>query len=287
MNFYFHNDPDLFRSSVEFTAKQTKFTANLIEKDYLCSVILNYLSQLSEGSLIFKGGTCLAKVYWGFNRLSEDLDFIIPMPVDAKRKERSKRVMPYKKAISYIPSVHPIFKLPEPLEGRNESRQYLATISYGSSISEQEETIKLEIGLREPMIIDSLNGEAETLLQNAANPSEKMQAFTVKCLSFEEAMAEKFRAALTRKGVAIRDFYDIDFAVYNKGLKTEDKNFIEMVRKKIAIPENDPPDMSDERLAGLFDQVEARLKPILRPKDFEAFDLERAIKHVTRMNSLL
>jgi len=176
---------------------------------------------------------------------------------------------------------------PDLFKGRNESRQYLATISYRSFISEQEETIKLEIGLREPMIIDSLVGEAGTLLQNAANTSEKMPAFTIKCLSFTETMAEKFRAALTRRDVAIRDFYDIDFAIYNKGFKTENQEFIEMVRKKLAILGNDPPDISRERLAGLFNQLEARLKPVLRPKDFETFDLERAIEHITKMNSLL
>ena len=48
----------------------------LIEKDYYCSLILNYFFN-GDTSLVFKGGTCLSKVYVDFYRLSEDLDLII------------------------------------------------------------------------------------------------------------------------------------------------------------------------------------------------------------------
>jgi predicted nucleotidyltransferase component of viral defense system len=41
-------------------------------------VLLEYLAAVDE-ALVFKGGTCLAKVYADFYRLSEDLDFVIPM----------------------------------------------------------------------------------------------------------------------------------------------------------------------------------------------------------------
>lgn len=48
-----------------------------IERDY---VLNHLLAQLSDhpGSLIFRGGTALARVYWPDFRLSEDLDFITP-----------------------------------------------------------------------------------------------------------------------------------------------------------------------------------------------------------------
>ncbi len=59
-------DPDFFRAAVSFTAQRTGFAARLIEKDYFCSVLLEYLASASK-DLVFKGGTCLAKVYAGFN----------------------------------------------------------------------------------------------------------------------------------------------------------------------------------------------------------------------------
>jgi predicted nucleotidyltransferase component of viral defense system len=282
-----HNDPDLFKASLSFTAEQTGFAPSLIEKDYLCSVLLGYLSLSSDASLIFKGGTCLAKVYFDFNRLSEDLDFIISTPVDAKRKERSTRIAACKKALSDLPKAQGVFRVKDPLEGRNESRQYLATIAYTSFIDGHEDTIKLKVGLREPLLIPPADGEATTILRNAANPDKPIALIPCKCLSFEEMMAEKFRAALSRKDIAVRDFYDVDYAVLHKGLKTDATSFIEMVRKKLSIPGNHPANTSDDRLAQLRAQLEARLKPVLRAADYEAFDLDRAIGIVKKVHRQL
>ncbi|CAN5633546.1 hypothetical protein BH20ACI3_BH20ACI3_16000 [soil metagenome] len=94
-----HEDPDFFRTAVTFTAGTTGFQTRLIEKDYFCSVLLQYLASVSE-TLVFKGGTCLTKVLVEFYRLSEDLDFVIPMAVDSTRAERSRQATPMKEAIA-------------------------------------------------------------------------------------------------------------------------------------------------------------------------------------------
>lgn len=59
-----------------------------VERDY---VLNHLLAQLSEdpGSLIFRGGTALARVYWPDFRLSEDLDFVTP--ADGEDIERIER----------------------------------------------------------------------------------------------------------------------------------------------------------------------------------------------------
>ena len=80
-----HEDPVLFRETLSFTAARTAFSAGLIEKDYFCTVILAHLAA-AGGEHVLKGGTCLAKVYCEFYRLSEDLDFAIPMPVTASSR---------------------------------------------------------------------------------------------------------------------------------------------------------------------------------------------------------
>ncbi len=69
-----HEDETLFREAVNFTAARTGFGQRLIEKDYFCTVLLAYLAEHGGGPLVFKGGTCLAKVHADFYRLSEDLD---------------------------------------------------------------------------------------------------------------------------------------------------------------------------------------------------------------------
>jgi len=62
-------DPEVFRESLAYSEATTGFTATLIEKDYYCSLVLQYFFA-SDTSLVFKGGTCLSKVHADFYRLS-------------------------------------------------------------------------------------------------------------------------------------------------------------------------------------------------------------------------
>jgi hypothetical protein len=103
------------------------------------------------------------------------------------------------------------------------------------------------------------------------------------CISFAEGFAEKFRAALTRREVAIRDFYDIDYAVRHLGLDVDASDFRELVKAKIAVSGNDPVKLDPERFEELRSQLDGRLKPVLRSDDYQTFDLDRAIRYVEAM----
>jgi predicted nucleotidyltransferase component of viral defense system len=109
----FHEDPALFREAMGITQLGTGFAGRLIEKDYFCSVLLEYLAA-AEAALVFKGGTCLAKVYAEFYRLSEDLDFVIPMASGSMRAERSKRTTALKKAIAVLSQRLSVFRTIQP-----------------------------------------------------------------------------------------------------------------------------------------------------------------------------
>src|SRR4030042_5109797 len=89
-----HEDQALFREAVLFTAGQARVNAPLIEKDYFCTVLLQYLYDQPASPLIFRGGTCIGKVYADFYRLSEDLDFLISTPPEASISVRRKRLAP-------------------------------------------------------------------------------------------------------------------------------------------------------------------------------------------------
>lgn len=97
--FNVHQDADLFAEAINFTSATTGFAARLIEKDYFASILLRHLCD-GRVDLVFKGGTCLSKVYWGFSRLSEDLDFSIAMPLDATPGQRRRVASPMKQAIN-------------------------------------------------------------------------------------------------------------------------------------------------------------------------------------------
>lgn len=106
---------------------------------------------------------------------------------------------------------------------------------------------------------------------------------TLSCIAKTEALAEKFRAALSRREPAVRDFYDIDYAVRKEEFRYNTSEFIAQVRQKLQIPGNDPVDVSERRLTNLRRQVEPQLKPVLREKDFVDFDLEHAFKIVVEV----
>jgi predicted nucleotidyltransferase component of viral defense system len=282
-NFILHNDPDLFRASVNHTAAETKFFERLIEKDYFCSLLLEYFSTIPD--LVFKGGTCLAKVHADFYRLSEDLDFTIPMPVDSTRKDRQEKIKPTKEAFKKIKTELPDIRIKEDLTGANSSMQYLATLEYTSLITGNAESIKFEVSLREPLLEKINSYDSHTILLNPLNSKRACSVIQLPCIAKREAYSEKFRAALTRREPAIRDYFDIDFAVLKGGLKIGEPELIELVKYKVRIPGNDKLNVADKRLKALEEQIGSQLKSVLREKDFRQFDLERSFEFVVEMHS--
>ncbi len=177
-----HEDPELFREAVNFTSASTGFLPRLIEKDYFSSLALDYLVA-SDDSLVFKGGTCLAKVYAGFYRLSEDLDFAIPASVDSSRAERSRLAAGVKKALRSLASVISSFRIVAPLEGANNSTQYTSVIAYASLLSRQEERIRIEVGLREPLFLPVTETAADTILLDPVSNEPMVAAIRPRCMS--------------------------------------------------------------------------------------------------------
>jgi len=279
-----HEDDDFFKEAVLYTASTTGFTSELIEKDYFCSVLLSYLDA-NESPLIFRGGTCLSKIYGEFYRLSEDLDFTMSVPFDAPWSLRRRKIEPVKEVVGRISDTLSIFSLSQNLTGRNNSTQYIAQVQYRSCIKPASATIKLEIGLREELLTIPKRGLVKTLLFNPFSRKPVVPEFSVMCLSLDEAYAEKIRAALTRTELAIRDFYDIDYAVRKMGIDLNEERLLDLVRKKLAVPGNDPVDLELSRKQMLKAQLNTELKPILREQDFRQFDLDRAFNLVVEVRS--
>jgi len=282
-----HEDAILFREAVNFTAAQTGFSPYLIEKDYFCTVLLAHFASASGSPLVFKGGTCLAKIHADFYRMSEDLDFVIPMETTCGRSERRRRAAVLKDILPKVTTHEPSLAIANSFLGANQSRQYIGCVSYASLIQDKENTIKIEVGLREPLITPAETGSARTALLDPVSGISLVPAISVPCISKPEAFAEKFRAALTRREVAIRDFYDIDFGVTRLGIRANDSDMVQLVRAKIAIPGNDTVNVSDLRMSSLQGQLKTRLRPVLRQSDFDAFDLDRALSTVLQVAEAL
>ena len=93
-------------------------------------------------------------------------------------------------------------------------------------------------------------------------------------------MAEKLRAALTRRDVAIRDYFDVDHAVRLGGFVVGGRALVDLLRRKLRVPGTAPVDVSPRRVEQLRSQLEPELRPVLREQDFAQFRLERAVETV-------
>ncbi|MGE0175282.1 MAG: nucleotidyl transferase AbiEii/AbiGii toxin family protein [Oligoflexales bacterium] len=274
-----HLDQDGFAAALNYTRQTTGFRGELIEKDYYCSIVLAFLFS-EKTPLVFKGGTCLNKVHVGFYRLSEDLDFSIPVSANATRADRRKAMEPVKRIFARIQKVVPSLLVASNLTGHNEGRQYTATLSYQSTIAPAPGTIKFEVGLREPLFERALSAQARTLLLDPFKKSDLLGAVQVSCLSAREAFAEKIRAALTRKEPAIRDLFDLDYAVQHKKIELNDAELIDQTRQKIAVPGTEPVNLSASRISALRLQLATELQPVLRSSDYGQFNFDLALSQL-------
>ncbi|KKL19408.1 hypothetical protein LCGC14_2465780, partial [marine sediment metagenome] len=143
-----HENKDEFIKALGSASKKKGFLLPLIEKDYYLTLILSRVYELSE-NLVFKGGTCINKVYYVYYRLSEDLDFSMILPqYEATRGQRRKCIQPVKDKIEKFIEQFGMRLDDAGNPGRNESKQYVYYFVYQSALREVETKIKFEIGLR-------------------------------------------------------------------------------------------------------------------------------------------
>ena len=153
-----HEDPDRFREAVRFYGGGKPGFSPPDRKEYFCTLLLDYLSA-ADGSLVFKGGTCLAKVHAGFYRLSEDLDFVIPTPHSASRSGRRAVWREDSSGrLRLSGSIECLFGWSSRLRVQNNSTQYIAVGLYIAD-QREEETVKVEAGLREPLLTPAVIGQ--------------------------------------------------------------------------------------------------------------------------------
>lgn len=277
-----HDDKDTFVESVRVTAGKSQFSEALVEKDYFCSLILREIYSVDSHKLIFKGGTLLNKTHAGFYRLSEDLDFSIGVAAGAKRGLRRNLMNPVKGILAQV--VEKLsFSFSKELDGKNESMQYQGEIEYDSLLLGTKGTIKIDIGLRENVLEEEIL-LAKTLLQDPFLQEPVVADFKLKGLSRNEAYAEKIRAALSREYPAIRDIFDLDYAMSKQLFDPE--RIKPLVRQKFEI-QNCKADLSPARKAAFAAQIETHLKPVLRKRDFDKFNFEKAWNIVCSFERLL
>ena len=208
-----HKNRDEFFEILMQTSAQTGFPLLLLEKDYYITLILSDANALSEG-LVFKGATCLSKIYFSYYRLSEDIDFSFLMPEGKiSRTVRRKLIEPVKDKIkNYAEKLNLEVGKGSGI-GHKESTQYIFYLDYESVVVHKKQFIKMEVGLRYNPILPVQKHEVTHKFIHPFTGKPLFGCGKINCLALNELVAEKMRAAATRRIIAPRDFYDLGFLI--------------------------------------------------------------------------
>lgn len=282
-----HRDKEKFSDVIYRVVRETGFPAQLVEKDYYLTLILSRINDLSS-DLVFKGGTCLNKIYYSYYRLSEDLDFSMKLPAaTVTRGQRHKSIQPVKDGIENFVTQFDLQIDGMESAGRNESKQYVYNFVYDSALLPSQRRIKFEIGLRFNPILEVETHPVRHKFLHPFTGEPLFDGGKLICLSLKEIVSEKLRAAALREVIVPRDFYDLDFIV-RQGFDLADRGLHALFLKKIKEDEGDPDPAryrvnlgrSDQEIKDMKSRIETELFDVLTVKERAYFDLDVALKRI-------
>ena len=280
-------DRDKLKKIMPFIAEKFNFRLETIEKDYYLTLILNSVESHLSDKIVFKGGTLLNKIHLNYHRLSEDIDFTYYSPDGIEtQSKRSRAITPVREKMPELLRLLELKSEKPEGEGFNNSTQYVFRVSYPSFISGKDENIKLEISLRQTPVEKPVHNLISHFYQDPFTGEDLIPRNKILSLTWKEAVAEKLKAAITRKDAVIRDYYDLWFIAETK-FDFTDKRFLSVFRKKLE-EEKFRADYRrdfglDERsIDSLRKQVETELMPVIRLG--ERFDLDKVFE---RFNGIL
>ncbi len=269
-------DRERLEKIIPFIAEKYNFRLETIEKDYYLTLVLNSVESHLSDKIVFKGGTLLNKIHLNYHRLSEDIDFTYFNPEGLQtRSNRSRVITPIREKMPELLKLLELKSKKPEGEGFNNSTQYVFNISYPSFISGRDENIKLEISLRQTPIDKPVYNVITHFYKDPFTGDDLIPKNKILSLTLNEAVAEKLKAAITRKDVAIRDYYDLWFILEAK-FDFKDGHFSSIFKKKLK-EEKYRADythnfgLDQKTIELLHRQIETELIPVIRVG--ETFDL--------------
>lgn len=251
------------------------FDAYKLEKDFLLTVILIFIWKHYK-ELVFKGWTCLNKIYLDYFRLSEDLDFVVINTWN--RTERKAILEEYKQRLTKDLAILWL-EITDQRTKYNEDRQWIFNFSYTSLIDNSPQNIQIDITMKEKLEIEPANKHIRSIFISKTMEESIFIEHTITCMEFNEIVAEKTRASLTRIQPAIRDFFDV---WYIKNFAKFDFNKV-MDLIEIKLKEANHIYTIDKSFDLLEKQIETDLKPVLK-KNFE-FDLKEIFEFIKQLKT--
>lgn len=250
--------------SILWYSNRKSFLELKLEKDFLLTLILIKFGE-KYPDLIFKGGTCLNKVYFPYFRLSEDLDFVLD--VDIGKSARKTLLKQYENDFKDNLTLLWL-TLRDDRTKFDEYKLAMFTFEYHSILDDSLQTIKIDISLKQRLRLPSVKWKIQALFIDEVLEESIFWEHIITCIDLRESLAEKIRAALTRGTPAIRDFFDIWYVRQYSVFDFSDMVFRELVHTKLH--EVDYMYTLDEHYELLKKQIITNLKPVLSDQhDFD------------------
>lgn len=196
--------------------------AKQIEKDYVVSWILWGIAhdKLLNNKLVFKGGTCLKKMYFEDYRYSEDMDFTLRDDSASDEDILKNFKNTFKKV--YEESRIKVELIDNSIDNHQVSGSLKFKINYNATHGSDE--IKVDVTRGEIIVFDV---DHRKVLSNYSDLAEENETL-IYCYSLEEVLIEKITALMGR--TIPRDLYDFNYLIEEEGLELQEV-YIEFMRK--------------------------------------------------------
>lgn len=144
-------------------------------------------------------------------------------------------------------------------------------------IDNSDQHIQIDITLKEKLELQPTEKHIKSIFISKTMEQSIFVENTITCMEFDEIVAEKIRASLTRTQPAIRDFFDVRY------IKTFAKFDFDKIRDliQIKLEEVDHKYTIDESFDLLNAQIETDLKYVLK-KNF-SFDLKEIFEFIKQL----
>lgn len=189
-----------------------------IEKDYIISWILwgVYNHTMLKEALIFKGGTCIKKVYIEDYRYSEDIDFTISSSIEQTIKD-DEIYTAFSEVFNNIKETSNMeLSIPDDSKEVHGSGSIKFFIEYIGPLGGKSDHIKTDIARGEKIEFEV---EKKTMLNPYSDLREENETIII-CYRLEEMVIEKMVALMGR--TIPRDLYDFVFLTNIKGIELQD-----------------------------------------------------------------
>ncbi len=266
------------RAELQRRASREGIPLEILERDYVLSWVLWGLFRGRElqKRLIFKGGTCLKKVYFPNFRFSVDLDFTLPKPLSpSSLLEHLQDGMLSAEAASGLSLTAAPLRI-ETVDDTYGQETYRVRLYYRGPVRERGSPVAIILDLnRSERLVFPV--QTRPLLHDYSD-SEVFGTVQATVYTLEEILAEKVRALYAQRAYAIsKDLFDLHWLLAH-GVQVS--RALEALPAKCGI-KGIPMDFALKDREEYERDWEQNLRPLL-PHGLEA-DFERAWQEATAL----